>query len=128
MQVSTLLLLVILIYESYGQIIQNGLLSPNDATFQDPNQWSCGSDPTNSVWAGRAIAYACEPALTNVNNCCRSHDDCYRQQTGRAACDDTFCNCMKTSMSVCKSLKSLLIMNAFCDIVRTQGGLSYIQG
>ncbi|CAD5230916.1 unnamed protein product [Bursaphelenchus xylophilus] len=127
MRATVVLSLLVLISTDICQS-DDDLLAPDDNTFEDPNSWSCGSDPLNSKWAGRAITYACIEALPSVNACCESHDECYREKAGRGPCDETFCDCMKRSMSQCHSLVSVLVTNAFCQIVEENGEKSYLQG
>uniref|UniRef100_A0A1I7SGL2 Venom protein n=1 Tax=Bursaphelenchus xylophilus TaxID=6326 RepID=A0A1I7SGL2_BURXY len=97
MRATVVLSLLVLISTDICQS-DDDLLAPDDNTFEDPNSWSCGSDPLNSKWAGRAITYACIEALPSVNACCESHDECYREKAGRGPCDETFCDCMKRTV------------------------------
>ncbi|KAJ1373526.1 hypothetical protein KIN20_035941 [Parelaphostrongylus tenuis] len=89
-------------------------------------EWHCGTEPISHFLSESQLELDCPRFKRRVNQCCKRHDDCYEDQSGRKYCDDKFCECLTVATrgsGICARENGPLM----CLLVRELGEEAYKQ-
>uniref|UniRef100_A0A1I7ZIP9 GRANULINS domain-containing protein n=1 Tax=Steinernema glaseri TaxID=37863 RepID=A0A1I7ZIP9_9BILA len=90
-------------------------------------KWSCGSERV--IFSTRSSEFliwlTCPYGVPEVlNQCCRTHDECYCTDMSRHECDASFCSCIRSAARR-GNLGCRSIVSTSCAAVRALGAASY---
>ncbi|KAJ1373527.1 hypothetical protein KIN20_035942 [Parelaphostrongylus tenuis] len=88
------------------------------------DEWYCGSDGISQFLLESQFELDCPRWKRQINKCCKQHDDCYGDQSGRKYCDDKLCGCLTVATrgsGVCAREDGPLL----CLLVRELGEEAY---
>ncbi|KAI1696599.1 phospholipase A2-like protein Y52B11A.8 [Ditylenchus destructor] len=99
---------------------------PSFLTDNNP-QWYCGASSNAAQMKALEIELTlrCPKCKDTVNDCCKAHDDCYKNQEGKDNCDKKFCDCVDDSLGKCDESCQKLESNAYCVAVKEGADKAY---